>query len=62
MKKKYIFKIIFGQWEEDVFEPDARAVCVESWDGKHAIKKAMKKFDVDGFIVTSVEYLGYLLK
>lgn len=58
-KKKYWFKIIFGKWEDEEFDPEITFVYVEAWDAFHAIKKAKKQIGEDDEVITNVIYVGY---
>lgn len=59
-KKYYWFKVWFGKWDEEGFDPEASNVYVESIDAIHAAKQAVADFEVEtGEIVIGVEFLGY---
>lgn len=57
-KQKYWYKVTFGKWEDDTFDPESSFVFIESWSVPSACKKAEDVKDEDEVIV-SVEYLGY---
>ena len=59
-KQTYWFRVTFGKWEEETFDPDVSNVYVEAWDAKHAAHKALTQIEnEEGEIVISVEFLGY---
>lgn len=59
-RKKYWFRVSFGKWEGDSFEPDASNIHVQSENALQAIKKVLKNTDSEeGEVVIGVEYLGY---
>lgn len=58
MKQNYWFKVHFGKWEDDEFDPEVTFLYVRAWDGTHASKKAGKEAE-KGEVVTSIEFLGY---
>lgn len=60
MKQKYWYKIWWGKWDKEDFDPEYTFVFIEAWNAGQAIRKAEKQTDEEeGEMITSVEYLGY---
>ena len=57
-KQSYWFKVTFGKWDGEEFDPSVSFLYVEAWSAYHAATKAERQCE-DGEIVISIEYLGY---
>lgn len=60
IRQKYWFKVWFGKWEEENFDPEDSFVYVEAWDAKHAYTKASHYYEIEeGEVIIGVQYMGY---
>ncbi len=59
-RQRYWFKVWFGKWDGESFDPEDSFVFVEAWDAKHAYVKAINKYELeDDQLIIGIEYVGY---